>query len=50
MEVCRQKVPPLFRTDPFRAASCFLHQQAPAVPSENVDDLLAQKAGVGPGS
>jgi peptide/nickel transport system ATP-binding protein len=33
MPACRVSAPPLFRTDPVRVVSCFLYQEAPAVPA-----------------
>jgi oligopeptide/dipeptide ABC transporter ATP-binding protein len=41
MSVCTQKDPPLFRVDPTRASACFLHQDAPELAREQVDQLLA---------
>jgi oligopeptide/dipeptide ABC transporter ATP-binding protein len=40
MAICREQVPPLFRTDDRRAASCFLHQGAPILPNEQMDRVL----------
>jgi peptide/nickel transport system ATP-binding protein len=40
MEECWVTVPPLFRTDPDRAASCFLHKTAPALPSERIGEVF----------
>jgi peptide/nickel transport system ATP-binding protein len=42
MEQCWSNVPPLFRVDADRAASCFLHEQAPVLPSESIGELFGQ--------
>ncbi len=36
MKVCGEKVPPLFRGDPHRAAACFLLQDAPVLGAEDL--------------
>jgi len=36
MEECWQRIPPLFQIDSDRAASCYLHKQAPVLPSEGI--------------
>ncbi len=36
MQVCREKVPPLYRSNPHRAAACFLLQDAPALGTEDM--------------
>jgi peptide/nickel transport system ATP-binding protein len=41
MTQCTQQDPPLFRVDPTRASACFLHQEAPVIPREEIDQLLA---------
>jgi peptide/nickel transport system ATP-binding protein len=41
MTLCTQKDPPLFRVDPTRASACFLHQDAPVLPREEIEQLLA---------
>lgn len=40
MEECWTQIPPLFRVDPDRAASCFLRKDAPVLPSEQVGQVL----------
>jgi peptide/nickel transport system ATP-binding protein len=40
MDICRTKVPPLFRTDARRAAACFLYQNSPKLESEELDDVM----------
>jgi len=44
MAVCRERVPPLYLTDPGRAAACFLYRDAPTVAGEEIDRLLAPPA------
>jgi hypothetical protein len=42
MDVCRQEVPPLFRVDPYRAASCFLLRGRGAeLPTEQLDVIMS---------
>jgi ABC-type oligopeptide transport system ATPase subunit len=42
MDVCRQEVPPLFRVDPNRAASCFLLRGRGAeLPTEQLDVIMS---------
>jgi peptide/nickel transport system ATP-binding protein len=40
LETCWASVPPLYRIDPDRAASCFLHREHPALPSEEIGRVL----------
>jgi oligopeptide/dipeptide ABC transporter ATP-binding protein len=40
MTLCTEKDPPLYRVDPTRASACFLHQEAPELAREDVDQLL----------
>jgi len=42
MDICRQSPPPLFLTDPHRAASCFLYNTAPALPTADVASVFAE--------
>jgi oligopeptide/dipeptide ABC transporter ATP-binding protein len=44
-EPCLQTPPPLYRTSPDQATTCYLHQDAPALPLEEMDQLLL-KGGV----
>jgi peptide/nickel transport system ATP-binding protein len=44
MDVCRAKVPPLYRLDNGRAAACFLHQDKPVLDGSDLDQVLAAKA------
>jgi peptide/nickel transport system ATP-binding protein len=41
MTHCMQQDPPLYQVDPTRASACFLHQDAPIIPREEIDRLLA---------
>jgi peptide/nickel transport system ATP-binding protein len=41
MAKCTQQDPPLFRVDPTRASACFLHEVAPVLPREEIDQLVA---------
>ena len=40
MDECWQTVPPLYRIDPDRAASCFLHKEHPAIRSEEIGTVF----------
>jgi len=41
MDICRTNRPPLYRTDPHRAATCFLHRDdAEALSSDQLDEVL----------
>ena len=40
MDKCLQQVPPLYQTDPHRAAACFLYEQAPALNTEDMDRVF----------
>ena len=40
MPKCLQQVPPLYQTDPHRAAACFLHEQAPVLPADTMDRVF----------
>ncbi len=41
MEVCVETPPPLYQTDEYRAASCYLHRGAPPLPRDEMDRVLA---------
>jgi peptide/nickel transport system ATP-binding protein len=43
MAICREQVPPLFRTDELRAAACFRHQDTNALPLNRLDEVLPYK-------
>jgi oligopeptide/dipeptide ABC transporter ATP-binding protein len=40
MERCRESPPPLFMTDPHRAAACFLHSDATVLPTADVASVF----------
>jgi peptide/nickel transport system ATP-binding protein len=40
MAKCLQQSPPLYQTDPQRAAACFLYEQAPVLGAEEIDRVL----------
>lgn len=44
MEVCGQSIPPMFQTDPHRAAACFLYQSAPKLETERLGDVFAARS------
>jgi peptide/nickel transport system ATP-binding protein len=44
MPICEEQVPPLYRTEPARAAACFLYRQAPPLGLDRVDEILARRA------
>jgi peptide/nickel transport system ATP-binding protein len=44
MPRCRTAAPPLFQTEPNRAAACFLHETAPVLPGGQVATLLVPAA------
>jgi peptide/nickel transport system ATP-binding protein len=45
MDICREEVPPLFRTDAGRAAACYLYRDHPRVEEARFDEVLATSAG-----
>ncbi len=42
MEICRRDSPPYFQLSPQRVAACFLHQGAPTVASDAIEQVLAR--------
>lgn len=40
MAKCLQQAPPLYQTDPYRAAACFLYEQAPVLKNEDMDRVF----------
>ncbi len=40
MVKCSQQTPPLYQTDQHRAAACFLHEQAPVLGNEEMDNIF----------
>lgn len=47
MRMCREKVPPLYQADRYRAASCFLLREAPELEARKMGDVFV---GVAAGS
>ncbi len=47
MQMCTEKVPPLYRIDDRRAAACFLHRESPVLASEELGKVMAEKATAG---
>ncbi len=41
MPMCIEKEPPLFRTDPRRAAACYLYRDAPSIAREELTSIFA---------
>jgi ABC-type dipeptide/oligopeptide/nickel transport system ATPase component len=41
MQMCHEAVPPLFRLDPGRAATCFLYRDREALPSASLNTVMA---------
>ena len=44
-EPCLQEAPPFFRMDEHRAATCYLHQDAPTLSFDEMDQLLVRTSG-----
>ncbi len=44
MPKCSEEVPPLYHTDPHRAAACFLYEDAPALESDQMMQVFAPAA------
>lgn len=44
MEECWGAIPPLYRVDDDRAASCYLHKEAPVLPSEGIGQVFHRQA------
>jgi oligopeptide/dipeptide ABC transporter ATP-binding protein len=40
MAVCRENAPPMFRTDRYRAAACFLYRQEDVVPGADIGEIM----------
>jgi peptide/nickel transport system ATP-binding protein len=40
---CLQKAPPLFQTDPHRAAACYLYQDRPSISYERMDEVFLER-------
>jgi peptide/nickel transport system ATP-binding protein len=48
MEICRTTPPPLFRTDPLRAAACHLYRAGPPLRGEQIGQVLTGDAAAAP--
>jgi peptide/nickel transport system ATP-binding protein len=44
MPMCTEKIPPLFRTDESRAASCFLFSGTPTISPDKMNSVFVQRA------
>jgi peptide/nickel transport system ATP-binding protein len=42
MDICRESVPPLFRIDAARAATCFLYRDRATLPSEQLSEVMTR--------
>ena len=40
MSECSAAQPPLYRVDPRRATACYLHQEAPVIAGEEINQLF----------
>jgi peptide/nickel transport system ATP-binding protein len=45
MPKCTEEIPPLYHTDPHRAAACFLYEDAPALDSHEMMEVFAPASG-----
>jgi oligopeptide/dipeptide ABC transporter ATP-binding protein len=45
MAVCRESAPPLFRTDRYRAAACFLYREGDVVPGADIGEIMIRSDG-----
>jgi oligopeptide/dipeptide ABC transporter ATP-binding protein len=43
MPMCLEEAPPLYRTDADRAAACFLYRDFPALPPENMNEVMTDR-------
>lgn len=44
MDICREQVPPLYRTDNLRAVACYLYQDQPVLEGGNLSQVLGKQA------
>src|SRR5439155_17440725 len=44
MPICVQSPPPLFRTAPYRANSCYLYRDAPTIEAKDMDEVFVLPA------
>ena len=45
MAVCRESAPPMFRTDRYRAAACFLYREGGVVPGADIGEIMIPSDG-----
>jgi peptide/nickel transport system ATP-binding protein len=45
MAVCRESAPPMFRTDRYRAAACFLYREGDVVPGADIGEIMIPSDG-----
>jgi oligopeptide/dipeptide ABC transporter ATP-binding protein len=45
MAVCRESAPPMFRTDRYRAAACFLYREGDVVPRADIGEIMIRSDG-----
>ncbi len=41
MPKCKESIPPLFKTDPQRAAACYLYEESPTLVNQNITPLIS---------
>ncbi|MCL4505382.1 MAG: ABC transporter ATP-binding protein [Chloroflexi bacterium] len=41
MPKCKESIPPLFKTDPQRAAACYLYEESPKLENQNITPLIS---------
>jgi peptide/nickel transport system ATP-binding protein len=46
MAVCRESAPPMFRTDQYRAAACFLYREHDVVPGARIGEIMIRSDGL----
>ncbi|MBI3958379.1 MAG: ABC transporter ATP-binding protein [Chloroflexi bacterium] len=44
MQICREKIPPLYQTAPHRATACHLYNESPVVESETLNKIFIARA------
>jgi oligopeptide/dipeptide ABC transporter ATP-binding protein len=45
MAVCRESAPPMFRTDKYRAAACFLYREGDVMPGADIGEIMSPSEG-----
>jgi hypothetical protein len=48
MAICRESAPPMFRTDPYRAAACFLYRDRAVVLGADIGAVMIPGDDAGP--